>query len=300
MIRLWSWWVRRSSRPVDVRPLALTRISLALVVVVDLLWLARAGMVRPVFSLFEYGGIAGFHRSTYWFLDSGPSAGLVLYGLTIVSMLCVVLGIRVRIATLVGVLAYAQLGHLFPTGDRAVDRLVRTVLLLLLFSDAHRCYSLENVLFKRARKTTTPGWIVDVFHLFLGLVYMAAGFAKLSFASWFSMSGAPQLYKIMTDPMAARLDPDSPVLRTLWPLFRMGSMGTVIWEISSPLLLTRWAHIYGIIGIGMHIGIAISMKLGMFSYGMLSMYPVVMAPWLIPWLDRAERRLGLEPPPRSD
>ena len=297
MIRLWRWWVRRSNRPVDVRPLALTRISLALVVVVDLLWLARAGMVSRVFSLFEHGGLAGFHRPAYWLLDAGPYGGIALYGVTIACMLCIALGIRVRIATLIGVLAYAQLGHLFPTGDRAVDRMVRTVLLLLLFSDAHRCYSLENVLFKRLRKSTTAGWVVDIFHLFLGIVYMSAGFTKLGFAGWFSTSGPPELYKIMTDPMAARMDPNNPTLRTLWPLFRVSGMVTVIWEVCSPLLLTRWAHIYGIVGIAMHIGIAIGMKLGMFSYGMLSLYPVVMAPWLIPWLDRAEQRLGIESHP---
>ena len=109
------------------------------------------------------------------------------------------------------------------------------------------------------------------------------------------MSGPPQLYKIMTDPMAARLDANNPMLRTLWPLFRVGSMGTVVWEVASPLLLTRWAHFYGIIGVAMHVGIAVGMKLGMFSYGMLSLYPVVMAPWLIPWIDRAEQKLGIEP-----
>jgi len=101
------------------------------------------------------------------------------------------------------------------------------------------------------------------------------------------------LYRIMADPMAARLDPDNPLWRDLWPVFRLAGMGTVIWEVCSPLLLTRWSHIYGIAGILMHIGIAVGMKLGMFSYGMLSLYPVVMAPWLIPLLDRAEKRLGI-------
>ncbi len=299
MSRLWAWWVARAGRPVDVRPLALTRISLSLVVIADLLLLAQSGMLGRVYSLFEHGGLAGFHRPQFWFLDAGPNAGLVLYGVVLASMLCVALGVRVRIATLIGVLAYAQLGHMFPTGDRGVDRLVRTVLLVLLFSDAHRCYSLENVLFKRERKTVTAGWVVDVFHLFLGLVYMAAGFAKLGAGGWFSMAGPPQLYKIMTDPMAAKLDPDNPLWRSLWPLFRAAGMSTVIWEVSSPLLLTRWSHFYAIIGMLMHIGIAIGMKLGMFSYGMLSLYPVVMAPWLIPLINRVEARLGWETVDRS-
>jgi hypothetical protein len=38
--------------------------------------------------------------------------------------------------------------------------------------------------------------------------------------------------------------------------------------------------------------IAIGMKLGMFSWGMLALYPVVFSAWLTPLLDRVEARFG--------
>ena len=291
--RTWHWWTDRCNRPVDVRPVALMPMSLALAVIVDQLKLLSVGMVDTVYQLYEYGGLAGFHREQFWFLDAGPSAGPTLWAVMMGSMVCILLGVATRPAMLIGVLAYAQLGHLYPTGDRGVDRIVRTAFLMLMFTNAHRCYSLGNVLRKRARLTTTPGWISDVVHLFLMLAYMAAGFAKLpKTPAWIWADGSPMLYRILTDPMAARLDPTSTTWRALWPLFRVAGAVTVVWEVLSPMFLTRYARWWGIVGVLMHVGIALTMKLGMFSYGMLSLYFVVMAPFLSPLLDRVEGRLG--------
>jgi hypothetical protein len=288
----WAWWVARVNRPIDVRPFALMRISLTLAVLVDQLKMLAAGMVGPAYQLFEYGGLAGFHRQAYWFLDAGPLAGPALWAVMMVCMVCVALGVATRPAMLIGVLASAQLGHLFPTGDRGVDRMVRTVLLILIFTNAHRCYSLGNLIRRRPRLRSTPGWASDILHLFLVLVYMAAGLVKAGKAAWWSWKGSPMLYRILADPMSAHLDPQSPFWRKMWPLMRISGSISVTWELMSPIFLTRYAHWWGFVGITMHIGIALLMKLGMFSYGMVSWAFVVMAPLLLPLIDRVEERLG--------
>lgn len=290
--RLWSRWVARTNRPVDNRPFALMRISLALAVFVDQCKMLAVGMVGPAYQLYEHGGLAGFHRGQFWFLDQGASAGPALWGVMMVCMLCTVLGVATRPAMLIGVLAYAQLGHLFPTGDRGVDRLVRTVLLFLMFTNAHRCYSLGNILRRRPRLTTTPGWATDVLHLLLVMVYSAAGLVKVHQSAWWLGSGPPMLYRILTDPMAAHLSPFSSFWRAMQPVMRVAGWITVSWELMSVMFLTRYAHWWGLVGVFMHVGIAITMKLGMFSYGMLSLYFVVMAPFVSPLLDRIEKRLG--------
>ncbi len=59
------------------------------------------------------------------------------------------------------------------------------------------------------------------------------------------------------------------------------SWATVALELSSLLLLTRWAPWWGIVGALMHVGIFSMMELGMFSWGMLALYPIVFAPWLV-------------------
>ena len=64
------------------------------------------------------------------------------------------------------------------------------------------------------------------------------------------------------------------------------------------LLLTRWSKWWGLLGFSMHVGIALTMKLGIFSWGMMALYVVVFADWWLPWADRAAaRRTQAEPKP---
>jgi hypothetical protein len=187
---------------------------------------------------------------------------------------------------LLGVLAYAQLGHLFPPGDRAIDRVLRCVLLLLLFTNAHRRLSLGNLLRKRAAVLTMPGWADDVLRLFLVIVYMAAGTAKLmQQPHWLGASGRPVLYRVVTDPLAGRLDPEA--WESMSALFFVGGWGTIALELSALLLFTRVAPYWALVGATMHVGIAFTMELGMFSWGMLSLYPVLLAPLVTRWRSRA-------------
>ena len=55
---------------------------------------------------------------------------MVALVLTLTCMGLITIGRWMRPAIIVGVLAYAQLGHLFPPGDRAIDRIVRCGLLI--------------------------------------------------------------------------------------------------------------------------------------------------------------------------
>lgn len=288
ILNAWAWWVRRCNAPFDNRLLALTRILLALCVLLDLASLGAVGLLPDYFVLIDHGGYTVGSHDAFAFAGWGPEVGPALVAVTMTCMTLVALGLVVRPATVLGVLAYAQLGMLQPAGDRAVDRIVRTVLLVLVFSQAHRCYALGNVLRRRARVAVTTSAIPLALRLLLVLVYMSAGVTKVSAQGWLKLTGEPQLYRIVTDPTYARINPDLPILRRLFPLFRVGSVGTLLLELGAPVLLTRWMPYWAIFGALMHVGIALMLKLGMFSWGMLSLYPLLFAPWLTPLLDRLE------------
>lgn len=297
--RAWTAWVRRATRPVDVRPYALVRVLLSLVVLWDLLLLARHDLVHTLFTRFADGGLSAFKGVDFVLGGFGPDVGVYLYATVVVCMAMVALGIGSRPASIIGVLAYAQLGALYPPGDRGIDRVMRTVLLLLAFTQAHRRYSLPTALGWRPRAESTCGWIRDTFHVFLTIVYLAAGFTKIGSGGWFTMMDPPQLFRVMADPTAGHLDPDSPVGRALWPVFRLAGAIAVVNELVAPLLLTRWAPYWAVFGALMHLGIAFGMKLGAFSWGMLALYPVLFAPWLLPVLDRLESRFSRAASPVS-
>lgn len=290
MSALWAWWVARATRPADVRPLALSRILLASCVIVDLLTGASLGLVDDLWSLPRDGGISAFAGADFALRALGPDAGLLLFGTTLVCMSLVALGLLSRPATVLGVLACAQMGALYPPGDRGADFLIRTALLLLVFTRAHRRYAVGNRLLGRAPEATTPGWAHDAIRLLLVHVYLSAGILKIGTAGWFSLTTRPQLYRIMVDPLAGNLDATNPVWIALQPLFRVAGMLAVVWETLAPVFFSRHAHWWGIFGVLMHLGIAAGMSLGIFSWAVLSLYPVVMWPFLRPLFDRLDAR----------
>lgn len=284
--RLWNRWVAWCARDEDARPLAAVRILVPLCVVVDLMQTWWLDLVDVLFASYKHGGIAGYQGGefvlgAYWGAAGGPLA----WWLTLVSMALVSAGVAVRPALVVGIFAYAQLGHSSPDADRGIDTIIRTVLLLLLFSNAHRRWSLGNLIWTNQAADRIRAWPADLIKLLLMLIYFSAGFGKvLRTVNWTAWSGQPVLYNIMVDPMAAKLDPV--FWESYWPLFRVGGWVTIAFELTPFLIFTRFCPYWAIPAALMHIGIASTMYLGMFSYAMLSMYPLLFAVWWLPWIDR--------------
>ena len=276
MRRVWAWWVELTSRPTSVLPLALTRILIASVMLLDLLRVLQLGIVGDLWRAPAAGGIGGFTDAGSLLVDLPPEAALATYWITVAALVCVALGVVTVPATLVAVLADAQLGHLFPPGDRAIDRLLRTMLLLLMFSGWDKGLTLRI----RHARATVAQWPHLLVRFMLVIVYTSSGIGKLWMTrDWIGWARFPPLYRIVTDPMAGTLDP------VRWldfrPAFQVMSWGTIALELSSILLLTRVAPWWGIVGALMHVGIFSMMELGMFSWGMLALYPIVFAPWIV-------------------
>ena len=283
MSRAWAQWLGWMGQTVDPRPLALVRIAVPVCILADLARLAQLGLLSAVYTPFDRGGLnrtpSPHAVMENWFGDDGAWIALAV---TVICMLLVATGRWMRPAIVVGVLAYAQLGHIFPPGDRAIDRLLRTVLLVLLFSGANGAFAWGT---ERLRRV--PAWPMHFLRLFLALVYTSAGIAKLiQQPGWVSLRADPPLLRILIDPMASTLDP------AFWAqfpdLFRVLGMGVIVLELTSVLLVTRWGPFWALGGVLMHAGIWATMALGMFSPGMLAVYPVLLAPWVIRGLDRAD------------
>jgi hypothetical protein len=268
----WARWVAWCGREEDARTQALVRVLAPLMIVLDLGRAWQLGLLETLFRPYAAGGINKIRDSAFvldlWLSDD--VAGLAAVGVTLVSFSLASAGLAARPALIVGVLAYAQVGHLFPPGDRAIDRILRTVLLLWAFGQSHRRWSLSP----QPALARVPAWPADVARFLMVLIYLSAGVGKLMVEpAWLAWSGTPVLYRVMTDPLAAHLDP---VAMQAWfvPLRVMG-WATIALELSAPLILTRWVRWWAIPGAIMHLGIHAAMDLGMFSWGMLSLYPLL-------------------------
>jgi len=275
----WQRWVAFTGRQVDARPLRLVQLLIALCVLGDAFALLWRGAAPAVLFRATHGGI-GVANAQRLVLGDGAWVGPALFGSMVVAAVVVAAGQRLaggwglRPALVMLVVSSAQLGALYGPGDRGIDRILRTVLVLLLFSGVSA----------PGRRATVAAWPADLLRLFLVVVYVAAGDAKVgAHPGWFDAE-RPELYTILATPMVGRLDP------VAWAgvpeLFVVA--GAAVWalEFTSFALLTPWARYWAVGGVALHLGLVVTMELGMFPFGMLALYPVLLSPWTEAVLDR--------------
>ena len=231
--RVFSAWVRYCGREMDPRPLALVRVLVSLCVLGDLLRIWQLDLVTVLFRSYSEGGLSQIQSEKWlWVTElSGQWGGPVAWLVCVVCAVSIVLGSWTRPAIVILLVFYAQLGHLYPPGDRGIDRMIRTVLLVLLFSGSHRALRLG----RGDRPEAIPAWPARLIVFLLVLMYMTAGLHKLGVnGQWLAISGDCPIYRIVTDPMAGRLDP---VASMAWlPLWRVLGWLTIVFEVGSFVL----------------------------------------------------------------
>ncbi len=171
--------------------------------------------------------------------------------------------------------------------------LLRNVMLLLLLSGSHRTLSVDARLRTgswHGSGELVPAWPRRLVVLQLVVMYFMAGIQKTAIA-WTPLGGYTALYIILQDPHIARFDPAW--LDWASPLLRMGTAVTHIFEWTAPLVLVGF-HLSATqerggrlrsfvrrfkphkawiaIGVLLHLGIALTMNLGIFPWAMLACY----------------------------
>ncbi len=306
-------WDERESPTV----LALVRILLASVVLVDLLMLGAHGVATWLWAPIEAGGVSIssqgdvplFYRV---FSASRSSANLLWVGLTI-SALAVGLGCFTRGAALAFVCLSAQAALINGPADRAIDKAIRIVMLILVLSPAGQVWSVDA-----KRKTGSfrgppglaPAWARYLILGQLVLIYSAAGLSKGG-THWYPWGGYGALYLSLQDPILAA--GDFRWLAQPIPFFttQLATASTHLWELAAPLVLVAAYYqrtrdrpgrlrrlfnrlpvrtAYVTLGILFHLSLAATLRLGIFPFAMLALFPAFFRP---DELDRAYARARL-------
>lgn len=287
MTRAWRAWVELWDRREDAAALAMVRIGVGLVLLYDYVELWRLGLVDVLFTA---DGIATSYDALVDPHVLALAATVAAAGIT--------LGALTRVSCVVLVLASAQLAHLAPNADRGIDIILRIVVGVLALSQSHARWSVDALvrgkLLRRPYATEVPAWPRYLLLAQLVWIYFSGGVNKGG-AAWGPHGGFLALANVMADPHVARFDPAW--LEHALPLTRVATALTMLFELAAPVYLlayarnwqrVRWAWIA--LGLAFHLGIAITMRLGIFPWGMLALYPVLLRPAeLDGWRSRLQR-----------
>ena len=292
LVRAWRAWVELMDRREPPTALALVRIGVALVLLVDYAWIAHTGMIEPLYTLPP----DGYATVNSWAL---PFGAFGLWAIAVVVMVLILVGLATRVACVGFVLVSVQLALLAPDSESAIDQLFRITLLVLALSRCNARWSVDAWLARRIGRpmpALVPAWPRYLLLLQILWMYFSSGHNKSS-DDWGPHGGFTALGQALLDPHNGRLAPW--LVDALYPLTRLATALTITFELTAPLYLlwlyyaaTRdrpgrvrrfanrarlrwiWFGLY----VAFEIGIAIGLKLGSFPYGMLALWPVLLLP----------------------
>jgi hypothetical protein len=303
--RIRAFW----GNPVDVRPLALMRITFGLVLLMATLDIAPVLFdllsedgVLPRSALF---GVARLDRFSVMDLAGPRWVSALMLALAVLAVLSFTVGFHTRAATIACFVFVTGIHERNLAVFDGADNVIRVVLFWLMFTPAGAHYSVDAVL-KSARgepraRTADP-FAVRLLQIQFSWIYFASVLAKLSGTAWprgTALHYALSLEHLFTRPLGLMLS-RVPHLSTIGTYFTLGVEGAFLFLVFSPFLQPFAKALALLLGAGLHLGIALTMNVGSFSYLMIACYPLLFEG---AWAERAvavfRRRLGRAPPAAS-
>lgn len=305
MSRLVQRWIELWSEREPPALLAAIRMLVALVLLWDFAIIGLHDLAPWLWAPPSAGGLAPFDPMSpplfYRVFPARPESARLLWLGLCASSLCLGIGLFTRSSAVAFVILYTQSALINPEADRAIDRAIRTVVVLLALSACGRVWSMDA----KRQTGSFRGVAVPASawprYLILGqlvLLYCAAGLAK-SGTTWYPWGGYNALYLILQDPIHAAWD--FSWLSAGLPYFatRVGTALTHLWELGAPIVLVaahyrrtrerpgRWRrlfnrlpvrNVYVLIGVVFHLTLAATLRLGIFPFAMLAFFPAFFRP----------------------
>ncbi|HEY4059661.1 MAG TPA: HTTM domain-containing protein [Kofleriaceae bacterium] len=304
MKRWWKTWVALWDRREPVSAMVIVRILVGICLVWDVgnsyHGGLHGGIIDAVFST-----SAGYarHVDGWWSWANllGTDPGPLLVHVSMVLSLCILFGIATPVALVGYALVGAQLADIAPYTDHGVFPLLRVACVILAFGRAGNQWSVDALVAARIGKplaTVVPAWPRYLLMAQLVWVYASGGQNKSS-SVWGPLGGFRAIENIVTDPSVARFGPGWVAPFTI--IARMATAATIMFEVCAPVYLiayyfaatpdgTNWSRtrrvfavlrirwIWISLGFCFHVGIAVTLHLAIFPWGMLALYPVLLRP----------------------
>lgn len=295
------WWVGLWDRKEAPDILALIRIGVGLVLLYDFLMVLRLGLVDSLLVSSAHGGLVPSGSTALWVSIFGgePMSGRLLHAGLVLSALSLALGVFSRTSAVVLMLLSAQWASMLVEADRAIDTLLRNVLLILAFSGCGKRWSFDAWL--RTGSFGGDGSLISsaprlLIVLQVVVMYFTAGVQKYG-QHWWPWGGYSALYVILQDWSYATAQFGWLKRQPFYLGTQLATAITMVWQWSYPIVILHylpppgapgrfralfaryrlhWAWI--LVGALFHLLIGATMELGIFPMGMLAVYPAFLHP----------------------
>lgn len=272
--------------PIDLRPLALMRITLGSVVLWSLA--SVAPVLRALLSddgvlprSVLLGGVARADRFSIFDVAGPLPMTWALWLLAVAATAAFVVGWRTRAASIATFILVSGLHERNPMIFDGSDSVARVFLFWCLFLPVGAAYSIDAAQRRRShRPLSTIGhpFVVRLLQLQLCWIYFCTFLCKIGDRTW--QDGSALHYAFGLDHLFTRRL-GAALFNASW-LTVPATYGTLVFEAAFVFLifapfqqsrlrkLTLWA------GFGLHLGIAVTMSVGNFSLMMLASYPLLL------------------------
>lgn len=280
MSRLGPAWQRFWFEPEPTSTLALVRIAFGVVVLV---WaLTLTGDAHDFFTgsgvLSSYDGDAAAAWGVLDLFDSRLAVVLLLGSLALAA-LCLIAGLFTRFAAVIVFVAIVSLERRNPFVFNSGDGLLKVIAFYMLFAPSGASLSLDR--WRRAREAfwefpRRAPWALRLMQVQLSVLYLSTVWTKLSGTTW--NDGTALSYALRLEDLT-RFEPPPSVttselivnLLTYGTLAAEAAIGILVWNRK----LRPWVLALGVV---LHIGIDLTLRVGFFSYAVFVLYVAFIPP----------------------
>ncbi|MBC7555193.1 MAG: HTTM domain-containing protein [Taibaiella sp.] len=164
-------------RQLIIAPLVTFRILFGLLMFVSLLRFWWRGWIYSVYINppfhFSYMGFE-------WVKPLGAVGMYVLFGVILLSTLCITVGLFYRAAAIVFFLGFTYVELIDVTTYLNHYYFVSLVAFIMIWLPANRCYAIDTWLHPNSRTEQVPAWTIRILQFQLAVVYVFAGLAKIN------------------------------------------------------------------------------------------------------------------------
>ena len=277
-------WAKLWFTPIPPHSVALLRILLGGIGVLSLVGLTPVELYWPLDGIVPISSGGMELRGAITNAGLGVAAGWVAFGLMVVAFVAMTVGYRSDLAVLAGFIGLVAQLHWNRLPLSSAHQVMLNLMFCLVWAETGRVWSVDAMRRSPAAqaelaKEGVAPWPLWLMRFQLAVVYGSSGLWKFANTPWRDGSAVYwalnlNIFHRFPWPMPAAVE----------PLLSLLTWGTVAFELAFPVLVCfrQTRNLTLLAGIGLHLGLGLTMELGPFSLVMVAAYVAFLDPTRTP------------------